>query len=225
MGMIITVDGPSGAGKGTLCYALAEKLGFALLDSGAIYRVTALAALKRAVDLSDEFQLAELDRNLNIEFLPVDGEVNIMLDGMNVSSLIRTQEVAEAASKIAVFPQVRAALLQLQQDFAKNEGLIADGRDMGTVVFPNAQVKLFLDASAEERAKRRYKQLQNKGINGNFAQILAEIQERDFRDRNREVAPLKPADDALLLDSTTLSIDEVIAQALVYIQQKASISI
>lgn len=225
MGMIITVDGPSGAGKGTLCYALAEKLGFALLDSGAIYRVTALAALKRAVDLNDEFQLAELARNLNIEFLPVDGEVNIMLDGMNVSSLIRTQEVAEAASKIAVFPQVRAALLQLQQDFAKNEGLIADGRDMGTVVFPNAQVKLFLDASAEERAKRRYKQLQNKGINGNFAQILAEIQERDFRDRNREVAPLKPADDALLLDSTTLSIDEVIAQALVYIQEKASISI
>ena len=225
MGMIITVDGPSGAGKGTLCYALAEKLGFALLDSGAIYRVTALAALKRAVDLSYEFQLAELARNLNIEFLPVDGEVNIMLDGMNVSSLIRTQEVAEAASKIAVFPQVRAALLQLQQDFAKNEGLIADGRDMGTVVFPNAQVKLFLDASAEERAKRRYKQLQNKGINGNFAQILAEIQERDFRDRNREVAPLKPADDALLLDSTTLSIDEVIAQALAYIQQKASISI
>ena len=230
MGMIITVDGPSGAGKGTLCYALAEKLGFALLDSGAIYRVTALAALKRhalkrAVDLSDEFQLAELARNLNIEFLPVDGEVNIMLDDMNVSSLIRTQEVAEAASKIAVFPQVRAALLQLQQDFAKNEGLIADGRDMGTVVFPNAQVKLFLDASAEERAKRRYKQLQNKGINGNFAQILAEIQERDFRDRNREVAPLKPADDALLLDSTTLSIDEVIAQALAYIQQKASISI
>ena len=225
MGIIITVDGPSGAGKGTLCYALAEKLGFALLDSGAIYRVTALAALKRAVDLSDEFQLAELARNLNIEFLPVDGEVNIMLDDMNVSSLIRTQEVAEAASKIAVFPQVRAALLQLQQDFAKNEGLIADGRDMGTVVFPNAQVKLFLDASAEERAKRRYKQLQNKGINGNFAQILAEIQERDFRDRNREVAPLKPADDALLLDSTTLSIDEVIAQALAYIQQKASISI
>ena len=110
MGMIITVDGPSGAGKGTLCYALAEKLGFALLDSGAIYRVTALAALKRAVDLSDEFQLAELARNLNIEFLPVDGEVNIMLDDMNVSSLIRTQEVAEAASKIAVFPQVRAAL-------------------------------------------------------------------------------------------------------------------
>ncbi len=202
--MIITVDGPSGAGKGTLCYALAEKLGFTLLDSGAIYRVTALAALKRHTDLTDEEGLAELARHLDIQFIPKNGEVNVLLGGMDVSHLIRTQEVAEAASKVAVFPKVRAALLQLQQDFGKNDGLIADGRDMGTVVFPNAQVKLFL---------------------GNFAQILAEIQERDFRDRNREVAPLKPADDALLLDSTTLSTDEVIAQALAYIQQKASISI
>ncbi len=204
MGMIITVDGPSGAGKGTLCYALAEKLGFTLLDSGAIYRVTALAALKRHADLTDEEGLSELARHLDIQFIPKNGEVNVLLGGMDVSHLIRTQEVAEAASKVAVFPKVRSALLQLQQDFGKNDGLIADGRDMGTVVFPNAQVKLFLDASAEERA---------------------EIQERDFRDRNREVAPLKPADDALLLDSTTLSIDEVIAQALAYIQEKASISI
>ncbi|QPB42350.1 (d)CMP kinase [Rodentibacter haemolyticus] len=220
MGMIITVDGPSGVGKGTLCYALAEKLGYALLDSGAIYRVTALAALKSAVDLSDELALAELARSLDIQFIPEDGEVKIVLNGENVSHLIRTQEVANGASKIAIFPRVRTALLQLQQNFAKNDGLIADGRDMGTVVFPNAQVKLFLDASAEERAKRRYKQLQNNGISGNFAQILAEIQERDFRDRNREVAPLKPAEDALLLDSTTLSIDEVIAQALDYIRQR-----
>ena len=225
MGMIITVDGPSGAGKGTLCYALAEKLGYALLDSGAIYRVTALAALQRKTDLTNELALAELARHLDIQFIPQNGEVNILLAGMNVSHLIRTQEVADSASKVAVFPQVRSALLQLQQDFAKNDGLIADGRDMGTVVFPNAQVKLFLDASAEERAKRRYKQLQNKGINGNFEQILAEIKERDFRDRNREVAPLKPADDALLLDSTTLSIGEVIDQALAYIQEKVSISI
>ena len=225
MGMIITVDGPSGAGKGTLCYALAEKLGYALLDSGAIYRVTALAALQRKTDLTNESALAELARHLDIQFIPKNGEVNILLAGMNVSHLIRTQEVADAASKVAVFPEVRSALLQLQQDFAKNDGLIADGRDMGTVVFPNAQVKLFLDASAEERAKRRYKQLQNKGINGNFEQILAEIKERDFRDRNREVAPLKPADDALLLDSTTLSIGEVIDQALAYIQEKVSVSI
>ncbi|RDE72464.1 (d)CMP kinase [Aggregatibacter segnis] len=223
MNKIITVDGPSGAGKGTLCYALAEKLGFALLDSGAIYRVTALAALKRNADLTNETALADLARHLDIQFVPKNGEVNVLLGGMDVSHLIRTQEVADAASKVAVFPQVRAALLQLQQDFAKNDGLIADGRDMGTVVFPDAQVKLFLDASAEERAKRRYNQLQNKGISGNFAQILAEIKERDLRDRNRAVAPLKPADDAFLLDSTTLSIDEVICQALSYIQQRIDI--
>ena len=223
MNKIITVDGPSGAGKGTLCYALAEKLGFALLDSGAIYRVTALAALKRNADLTNETALADLARHLDIQFVPKNGEVNVLLGGMDVSHLIRTQEVADAASKVAVFPQVRVALLQLQQDFAKNDGLIADGRDMGTVVFPDAQVKLFLDASAEERAKRRYNQLQNKGINGNFAQILAEIKERDLRDRNRAVAPLKPAEDAFLLDSTTLSIDEVICQALNYIQQRIDI--
>ena len=223
MNKIITVDGPSGAGKGTLCYALAEKLGFALLDSGAIYRVTALAALKRHADLTNETELTDLARHLDIQFVPKNGEVNVLLGGMDVSHLIRTQEVADAASKVAVFPQVRAALLQLQQDFAKNDGLIADGRDMGTVVFPDAQVKLFLDASAEERAKRRYNQLQNKGINDNFAQILAEIKERDLRDRNRAVAPLKPADDAFLLDSTTLSIDEVIYQALSYIQQRIDI--
>lgn len=219
--MIITVDGPSGAGKGTLCYALAEKLGFALLDSGAIYRVTALAALKSAVKLDDELALATLARNLDIQFIPKNGEVEIILNNENVSGQIRMQDVADAASKIAVFPQVRAALLQLQQDFAKTDkGLIADGRDMGTVVFPNAEVKLFLDASAEERAKRRFKQLQSKGINGNFDQILAEIKERDFRDRNRPVAPLKAADDALLLDSTELSIEEVIAQALQFIESK-----
>ncbi|MBN6710543.1 (d)CMP kinase [Haemophilus haemoglobinophilus] len=216
---IITVDGPSGAGKGTLCYALAEKLGFRLLDSGAIYRVTALAALKKEIALDDEPKLAELARRLNIQFIPQEGEVHIILDNENVSAQIRTQEVADAASKVAVFPQVRNALLQLQQDFANEKGLIADGRDMGTVVFPNAQVKLFLDASAEERAKRRYKQLQNKGINGNFAQILAEIKERDFRDRNRAVAPLKPAEDAFLLDSTELTIEDVIDQAINYINQ------
>lgn len=223
MNKIITVDGPSGAGKGTLCYALAQKLGFTLLDSGAIYRVTGLAALKSAVDFTDENALATLAHKLNLRFVPQGGEVRIFLNDEEVSSQIRTQEIADIASKIATYPAVRAALLDLQRSFASEKGLIADGRDMGTVVFPQAKAKLFLDASPEERARRRFNQLQNKGINGNFAQILAEIKERDFRDRNRAVAPLKPADDALVLDSTTLSIDEVIEQALNYIHQRLAV--
>ncbi|AFU18815.1 (d)CMP kinase [Actinobacillus suis] len=214
---IITVDGPSGAGKGTLCHALAEKLGFDFLDSGAIYRITALAALKAGVALDDEERIAEVGRHLNVKFIPENGEIKVILDGENVGDQIRTAEAGQNASKVAVFPKVRDALLQRQRDFSSPNGLIADGRDMGTVVFPEAQVKLFLDASAEERTKRRVKQLQEKGFNANFDEILAEIKERDFRDRNRAVAPLVPAKDALLLDSTNLSIEEVIAQALEHI--------
>lgn len=220
MSYIITVDGPSGAGKGTLCHALAEKLKADFLDSGAIYRITALAAVKKGISLDDEVALAQLGRQLDIRFEPKNGEVNVILDGENVGDQIRTAEAGQNASKVAALPQVRAALLQRQRDFASANGLVADGRDMGTVVFPNAQVKLFLDASAEERTKRRVKQLQEKGFNANFDDILAEIKERDFRDRNREVAPLVPAADALLLDSTHLSIGEVIAQALAYISSK-----
>ena len=216
---IITVDGPSGAGKGTLCHALAEKLGFDFLDSGAIYRITALAAVKSGTALDDEDSLAEIGRNLDVKFMPKDGEVNVILNGENVGDQIRTAEAGQNASKVAVFPKVREALLQRQRDFSSDRGLIADGRDMGTVVFPDAQVKLFLDASAEERTKRRVKQLQEKGFNANFDEILAEIKERDYRDRNRAVAPLVPAKDALLLDSTDLSIDEVIEQALNHISQ------
>ena len=218
--VIITVDGPSGAGKGTLCYALAQKLGFDFLDSGAIYRITALAATKKAIPLDNENALAEIGQNLDVQFIPQDGEVNVILNGENVGDQIRTAEAGQNASKVAAFPKVRQALLQRQRDFASEKGLIADGRDMGTVVFPEAQIKLFLDASAEERAKRRVKQLQSKGFNANFDEILAEIKERDFRDRNRAVAPLVPAVDALLLDSTNLSIDEVIQQALDYISSK-----
>lgn len=218
--VIITVDGPSGAGKGTLCYALAQKLDFDFLDSGAIYRITALAATKKAIPLDDENALAEISQNLDVQFIPQDGEVNVILNGENVGDQIRTAEAGQNASKVAAFPKVRQALLQRQRDFASEKGLIADGRDMGTVVFPEAQIKLFLDASAEERAKRRVKQLQSKGFNANFDEILAEIKERDFRDRNRAVAPLVPAADALLLDSTNLSIDEVIQQALDYISSK-----
>lgn len=219
--VIITVDGPSGAGKGTLCYALANKLGFDFLDSGAIYRITALAAVKKNVSLEDEVALADIGRNLNVQFVPNQGEVSVILDNENVGDQIRTAEAGQNASKIAAFPKVREALLQRQRDFASTKGLVADGRDMGTIVFPEAQVKLFLDASAEERAKRRVKQLQLKGFNANFGQILDEIKERDYRDRNREVAPLIPAKEALVLDSTHLSIDEVIKQALAYISSKS----
>ncbi|AWW34637.1 (d)CMP kinase [Mannheimia varigena] len=217
--IVITVDGPSGAGKGTLCHALAEKLGFDFLDSGALYRITALSAVKKGVALDDEAKLAEIGRNLDIQFLPENGEIKVILDGENVGDQIRTAQAGQNASKVAAFPLVREALLERQRAFSSEKGLIADGRDMGTVVFPNAQIKLFLDASAEERTKRRVKQLQEKGFNANFDEILAEIKERDFRDRNRAVAPLVPAKDALLLDSTHLSIDDVIKQALDHIAQ------
>ncbi|AWX13736.1 cytidylate kinase [Mergibacter septicus] len=219
---IITVDGPSGAGKGTLCLALAQKLQFSLLDSGAIYRVLGLAAVQAKCDFSEQ-ALASLAKGLNVSFEPTANGVEVWLNNQNVSQLIRTQEVANYASQVAVFPLVRDALLQRQRDFANGKGLIADGRDMGTVVFPKANLKFFLDASAEERAKRRLKQLQEKGISGNFAQILSEIEERDYRDRNRAVAPLVPATDAVLLDSTSISISEVINTALEYIHNHLDI--
>lgn len=223
MTTIITVDGPSGVGKGTLCYALAQKLGFQLLDSGAIYRVCALASLNAHADIHNETEIAYIAKQLPLQFCLENGEVNVLLDGENVNQAIRTEKVAKIASQIAMFPAVREALLHCQQNFAKGKGLIADGRDMGTVVFPNAQIKFFLDASAEERAKRRVRQLQNRGINGNFGEVLSEIQARDLRDRNRSIAPLKPAEDAYLIDSTHLSIDEVIEKAMDFIAKKQNI--
>ncbi len=217
---VITVDGPSGAGKGTLCMRIAKKLGYHILDSGAIYRVLALAALKNNTDLTDESALEVLAADLDIQFI-ADGElVSVYLDGENVSAKLREEKTGDTASKVAAFPAVRQALLERQKAFKIAPGLVADGRDMGTVVFPEAPVKIFLDASAEERAKRRLKQLQNQGINVNFAHLLAEIKERDHRDRNREVAPLRPAEDALVLDSTDISIDEVVEKALAYIDKK-----
>ncbi|KGQ71152.1 cytidylate kinase [Chelonobacter oris] len=218
--IIITIDGPSGVGKGTLCQALAEKLGFELLDSGAIYRVLGVAAVKSAVALDNETALADLAAKLDIRFIPQDGKVSVFLNGEDVSAEIRTEAAGNNASKVASLPKVRSALLQRQRDFSCGKGLIADGRDMGTVVFPQAQAKIFLDAAAEERANRRFKQLQQKGITADYDQILAEIKQRDFRDRNREIAPLKAAEDAFLLDSTALSISEVVEKALQYIDQR-----
>ena len=217
---VVTIDGPGGAGKGTLCMLLATKLGWHLLDSGAIYRVLAVAALKHQIALDDITSLAELAANLNVHFPIEDDQVLIVLDGVNVTDEIRTEITGNLASKVAAYPAVRAALLSRQQNFVQSPGLIADGRDMGTVVFPFAPLKIFLDASAEERAKRRQLQLQQKGINVNFDNLLQEIQERDFRDRNRPVAPLKPADDAVVIDSTSMSIDAVFNQVLALVNQR-----
>lgn len=213
---VITIDGPSGAGKGTLCRALANEMGWHLLDSGAIYRVLALAALHHHVDITSEDALVPLAANLDVKFLAEDAGLEIILEGENVSRDIRREDVGMTASQIAAFPRVREALLRRQRAFRVAPGLIADGRDMGTVVFPDAPVKIFLDASAQERAHRRMKQLQDKCFSVNFDRLLAEIEERDYRDRNRAVAPLIAAGDALILDSTTMSIDDVIAEALRY---------
>ncbi len=217
---VITVDGPSGAGKGTLCMLLAKKLNFQLLDSGAIYRVLALAALHHGVDVESEQALVPLATHLDVQFIAEGELVRVILEGEDVSRELRKEETGMAASKVAAFPRVREALLRRQRAFAEGEGLVADGRDMGTIVFPQAVAKIFLDASAHERATRRMKQLQAKGLDVKFDALLSEIQERDDRDRNRPVAPLRPADDALVLDSTSLSIDEVVEQALKYIESK-----
>ena len=217
---VIAVDGPGGAGKGELCLRLSKKYGFAILDSGAIYRVLAYAALKKGLALDAEEELSALASGLNLSFKEVNNAVAVILDGEDVSSFIRTEETGGAASKVAVLPKVRAALLQRQRDFAVNPGLIADGRDMGTDVFPDASAKIFLDASAEERARRRVAQLESRGVAADYDKILKEIADRDYRDRNRATAPLKPADDALVLDSTTLSIQEVVDTAVKFIETK-----
>ena len=217
---IITVDGPSGSGKGTLCQLLAAKLGWHILDSGAIYRVLAHCAIKHAVVLDDEVALAALASQLDVRFEPSEQGLQVILEGENVSRAIRTEDAGFAASKTAVFPLVRAALLQRQRDFRVAPGLIADGRDMGTVVFTDSKVKIFLDASAEERANRRFNQLQDKGFDVSMTTLLEEIKMRDHQDRNRLVAPLKPADDALIIDSTSLSIEEVVAQVLAFAEGK-----
>ncbi|MGL6259746.1 (d)CMP kinase [Vibrio sp. WXL103] len=217
---IVTVDGPSGAGKGTLCMLIANQLGYKLLDSGAIYRVLALAAIHHGVDLTSEDALVPLATHLDVQFIAEGDLVKVILEGENVSNELRKEETGMAASKVAALPRVREALLRRQRAFAQAPGLVADGRDMGTVVFPEAQAKIFLDASAEERAHRRMKQLQLKGVDVRFDDLLSEIQERDDRDRNRPVAPLRPAKDALVLDSTSMSIEQVVEKALEHIESK-----
>lgn len=219
---LITIDGPSGSGKGTVCHILAKKLNWHLLDSGALYRILAFAALQQKISLDNQSKLAELALSLDVSFKSNGVGVDTLLAGENVGDKLRTETVAQAASQVAAIQEVRDALLARQKAFRQAPGLIADGRDMGTVVFPDAPVKVFLDASAEERAQRRFNQLQDKGFNVSIAQILSEIKERDFRDRNRAVAPLRPADDALVIDSTSLTITEVVDQVLVLVAKKLS---
>ena len=220
---VIAVDGPSGVGKGTLCQALANHFKWHLLDSGAIYRVLALSALNQNIALDDEQKLAQLALNLPLTFDTTGIEVKILLNNVDVSKDIRTELTGGAASKVAAINSVRTALLQRQRDFRQAPGLIADGRDMGTIVFKDAPVKIFLDASAESRAERRMKQLQDRQNHVKFAEILQEITARDERDRNRTVAPLKPADDALIIDTTSLSIQDVFNQSIKYINKELAL--
>ncbi|QSX35219.1 (d)CMP kinase [Shewanella avicenniae] len=221
---VVTIDGPSGAGKGTISQLLASHLGWKFLDSGAIYRVLALAAIHHNVELDNEEAITLLASHLDVQFFAASEQESskIVLEGEDVTQSIRSQECSDAASRVAVFPRVREALLRRQRAFKVEPGLIADGRDMGTIVFPNAPAKLFLTASAEERAQRRYNQLREKGFDVNIGTLLTEIKDRDFRDMNRAVAPLVPADDALFIDTTGLAIEDVFAQALKYIQDKLS---
>ena len=203
---VITIDGPSGSGKGTIARLLARELGYHFLDSGALYRLLAFAAEQRAIALDDEPSLVELAGKLDIVFPADGGEDDVLLDGENIGSLIRTEAAGAGASKVAALPDVRTALLQRQRDFRSSPGLVADGRDMGTVVFPDAGAKIYLIASAEERARRRCKQLKEKGLDADYSAVVADIQARDERDMNRPVAPLKPAEDAESVDTSELDI-------------------
>ncbi|MBT2988677.1 MAG: (d)CMP kinase [Candidatus Thiodiazotropha sp. (ex Ctena orbiculata)] len=207
---VITVDGPSGSGKGTLAQRIAETLGWHFLDSGAIYRVLGLMVERAGISGEKIDKISEMAANMPLAF----DRGKVLLDGEDVSELIRTETIGNQASKVAAIPQVREALLAWQRKYAKAPGLVADGRDMGTVVFPQAEVKIFLTASAEERAQRRYKQLKEKGLGVNLARLTDEIRERDERDSKRAVAPLVASNSAYQLDSTAMTIDEVFQRAM-----------
>lgn len=212
---VITLDGPGGVGKGTVSGLLAKHLGWHYLDSGALYRLAALAAMNHGVDFDNESALAVIAEHLDIRFQQEDGTaVTILLEGDDVTRQIRTEEVGSNASRVAAFSRVRDALLRRQRAFRTEPGLIADGRDMGTVVFTDAPLKIYLTATSDERARRRVLQLEQGGSVVEYDQVLQDINERDERDRNRTVAPLKPAEDALVIDTTELSIEAVLERVL-----------
>lgn len=220
---VVTVDGPSGAGKGTISHLLAKHKGWHFLDSGAIYRVLAVATLHHGMEPEDEDAIVPLATGLDVNFeFSADGSSQIILEGEDVTHTIRTEEVGAVASKVASLPRVREALLRRQRGFQLEPGLVADGRDMGTVVFPNADAKIFLTASAEARAERRLIQLQEKGHDVSISRLLADIEARDERDKNRSVAPLVPAEDAFVIDSTALTIEQVMVEVIAFVEQKLS---
>ncbi|MEM6533878.1 MAG: (d)CMP kinase [Myxococcota bacterium] len=212
MPLVVAIDGPAGAGKSTVARRVADALSLTLVDTGAIYRAVALLALRNGVAIDDGDALGEIARELDIQF-QMDGDINrVRVFDEDVTAMIRTPDVAMAASSVSRHPQVRSALLALQRSYAERTGAVLEGRDIGTVVLPNAQVKVFLDASPEERARRRYEELQSLGDQScTFEDVLVEVEQRDEQDRNRSVAPLKPASDARVLDSTSMSVDEVVA--------------
>ncbi len=220
---VLTIDGPSGSGKGTISRLVAEQLGWHLLDSGAIYRAVGYAAGMAGIDLADAEAVTRMAESARIVFrAPKDGgETRVVVNGHDATDEIRTETAGAAASAIAAWPSVRSALFDKQRSFRKGPGLVADGRDMGTVIFPDAAHKVFLTASAEERARRRYKQLKDKGLNVTLAALLREIQARDERDATRAVAPLRPADDALTIDTTGIPVEGVVAAVLAVVRPAA----
>lgn len=224
---VLTLDGPSGSGKGTIASRVARTLGWHLLDSGALYRLVALGAARRGIPMEDEAALADyaLQMDVVFEVQPHSGEVLAKLDGEAVGDAIRTEQCGNDASKVAALGPVREALLQRQRDFRRPPGLVADGRDMGTTVFPDAGLKIYLTASAEVRAERRYKQLKEKGISASVADLFREIAERDARDTERRSSPLKPATDALVLDTSSLDINQVVDQVLEQCRERFDVNV
>ena len=223
---VVCLDGPSGVGKGTICLAIAARLGWHILDSGSLYRITALLVSRAFpganVDSIKESQVIEIIDKCDIDYPQVDDELSILLNGQDVTQEIRNEAIGSIASKVAAMPAVRDALLMRQRDFARPPGLVADGRDMGTVVFPDAELKIYLTASPEERAKRRYKQLKEKGLDVNLSSLVEDLRQRDERDMNREAAPLKPAPDAIIIDTTTLNIEQVTTEVMSWVDRRIS---